>query len=581
MDFDHSYNGFLGSKSPAPQQQGYSMNKLVCSFRSDLPNEIDFGMQVATLLANTDNFTWSQDYPIIDAICSSLHAFVSVCEDESNDYSYTKFWYNILGPNSSNEFLRAAACPPDIDPSFVNFESFEDDSHSKDPRIYKRIKSAAEIIKQFSLTANQKTNGENYNVNKKKKPKVSPHLLKFVSLLIHCSDKTLNLLGLDILSNIASKLCKVPERTNDVVCAKLVRMFQEYCVDCIIRPDGDIYLINRSIEVISRIIASSSLRVSSSIINLLLEKDLVARIEQFLTSYYDITLFLSALECCYRISRHQPNLLAGKTKYLVKILVNLLDCDDYRYFTSRALKRIKLIDEDSDEQPENNTTQSQVNALKPSQNNSQPPTISVQPLTYNVTPLTNNSPPPVPQTKEYICEWDNCNMKFTDTKKVYPHVFGAHIEALAPDSTCSCLWSGPNGSGPGCLTKRPKFSLLTHLNDFHCSHVALERALNRSQPIRPPELPVYEPDAALAAVKRGTNSHMELTNGSRTQIQSALSVSVRLTAALILRNLASQSLEVKQALENYEQLLSEICMTNGRDESKIIAECLSLISDSK
>ena len=27
----------------------------------------------------------------------------------------------------------------------------------------------------------------------------------------------------------------------------------------------------------------------------------------------------------------------------------------------------------------------------------------------------------------------------------------------------SCIWGGPEGKGPGCQAKRPKFSLLTHI----------------------------------------------------------------------------------------------------------------------
>ena len=30
----------------------------------------------------------------------------------------------------------------------------------------------------------------------------------------------------------------------------------------------------------------------------------------------------------------------------------------------------------------------------------------------------------------------------------------------------NCLWGGAEGRGPGCLSKRPKLSLLTHLQVF-------------------------------------------------------------------------------------------------------------------
>lgn len=675
------------------------MNKLICSFKSDLPNEIDFAMQVATLLANSDNFIWSKDYPLVDAICSSLHVFSCICEDSSTCYCYPKFWHKILIKHASNIYLQASTLPPDMEQTFLNFEMLQDHELKNHNKIYKRIKTAAELIKQFSMTTGTSKAGNteptkediNYFLMKKKKLKAPPSLLKFVSLLLFCDDAPLNLIGLDILSNTASKLSKIPEMTDDIICSKLVQMFQERCVDDISRLDGDIYIVNRSLEVVSRLISSSSKNVSSTTINLIVERNLVQRIEQFLTSHYDVALFLSALECCYRISRHQPHLLiSSKTRYLMKILVNLLNCDDSRYFTPRALKRIKLIDEEdltvlspkplqqlqpqlqqasqvrpqtvprqeqqaqvqqrqeskpvqrceSAPQPANSTTvqprlepktqaqQQNQPQLEPqsqpqpqTQAQSLPPTQQSQPAPQQPQPIQeqaqdtpqqqkqqtqpqqsqpgpevdsqNNSslalnkpveengniepemkPAPQPTKKEYACEWDNCEVKFTDAKQVYTHVFEIHIGPLDVNTISSCLWSGPSGLGPGCVTKRPKFSLLTHLNDYHCNPTALERAANRS-PIKPPEHPGYSPNAALLAIRRHANNQSDDTNGAR-NLQSPFSISVRLTAALILRNLATESSEMKQALENHEPLLSEICMTNGRDESKIIAECLSL-----
>lgn len=563
---------------PPPQQQGYNMNKLICSFKSDLPNEIDFAMQVATLLANTDNFLWSKDFQLVDAICSSLHVFICICGDTCNCYCYPKFWHRILTRNSGNPNLQAATVPPHMERSYVNFNTLQVHDLKDYTKIYRRIKTAAELIKQFSMTTgvshNEKNDLNNYNYHqpnhKKKKLKASPSLLKFVSLLLHCDDISLELIGLDILSNTASKISKVPEITDDPTCSKLVQMFQENIVERISRQDGDIYIINRSMEVVSKLISSSSKSVSSSITSLIIEKDLISRVEQFLTSHYDVSLFLSALECCYRISRHQPFLLtSGRTKYLLKILVNLLNCDDNRYFTSNALKRIKLVDEeDSSIQllgppiRVNPIRMNQVRMIPVRANN---PTAKLDQPTNNKSSENNEAPP-----KEYNCEWNSCNIKFTEPKQLYNHVFETHIGPLDTETVSSCLWSGPNGTGPGCVIKRPKFSLLTHLNDFHCNQVA------RAQPVKPPEHPGYAPNAAMLAIKRHANAHNDLTNGNKSQ--SPLSVSVRLTAALILRNLATESPDMKQALENHESLLSEICMSNGRDESKIIAECLSLFS---
>lgn len=784
-----------------------SLAKLVCSLKSDLPNEIDFAMQAATVLANSDNFIWSNDYPLVDAICSSLHVYSCVCKDDTSIFScycYPRFWHKILDEKSINlKHIQAATLPADLEQSYVDFINLKDHEQDDHDKIYKRVRTAAEIIKQFSLTCGIKSptsslttiretenfdqqqytnmNGDSniqyiqnqtsnqaqqqvptyqqqppmnqhnnsqilqnhnhlqpmssshqlnitnniammsnqmnqytYTVNqtKKKRPKSSPSLLKFVSLLLVSKDMPLYLIGLDILSNTASKLSKIPDLfTSDGNVTKYVQMFQQHCINNICCPDGDIYVIIRSIEVVSKLISSSSSRLSNAILHHINESGLIDRIEQLLTSRNDVNLFLAALECCYRISRHQPQLIAtGRAQPMTKILVNLLNCEEKMFFMPSALKRIALIgDEETSEWTQlpppkilaqktvdskkiaqmnpasspvrNNTlattnnirhSQIETNKLSPqkSQTLHQPMQVQTQTQTQtqNPSPLETHLPvqiqshqpvqnhstlnnktsqpqddkvanglimqnglpngqshnltqpthdhsenhnqaqtnsdqtkagaksaqsseqsqhssdqrPPQPPaeapSKEYICQWNTCNQQFTTPKQVYTHVFEVHIGSLAQNELSPCQWTGPNGAGPGCLTKRPKYSLLTHLNDFHCNPAALERALSRSDPIKPPVHPGYGPNAALLAIKRHACNTEK--NGSKIPSygSSPLSVSVRLTAALILRNLAKQSHEMKQALGNHEPLLSEICMTYGRDESKIIAECLSLFS---
>lgn len=709
---------------PTQGPQNHRFSKLICSFKSDLPNEIDFGIQIATILANSETFVWSTDYPVVDAMCSSLHTFACVCQTESTCYCYSRFWHKLLVTHSKNSYLTTAALPPEIDPAYMNFDTLEDHDLKDHLKIYARIKKAAELIMQFSMTTEvtkvdkKEETIYDYHRVKKKKQKASFPLLKFVSLLLHCDDMTFNTLGLTIISNTASKLSKVTNNSpNDQVCAKLIRMFQDYVVDSVVRLDGDIQIINRSIEAISNLISSSNKRVSSQAVNMIVEKNVVERIEQFLTCQYDVSLFLSALECCYRISRHHPNLLvASGRNYLIKLLVLLLDCEDKSFFKHSALKKIKLVEDDDNvldldigaetytnlqttthsvvpnsarqtasspaqpkvpfsALPSNPTpaptpspTPNQVpnqtvnlvgkslapaappippNATAPPQLNtntnlttattttattttttssntttatavtssSATPTTSITSTTITTSTIAatstttakstisaasntttiptgtttkntstvptpgSNSAPAAHLTEQYACDWNGCDKKFGEAKTVYNHVFEVHVGPIESGTLSSCLWSGPNGSGPGCLTKRPKYSLLTHLNDFHCNPIALGQAANRCQLIKPPEHPGYAPNAALHAIKRHANAQLEVSNNHKTKNNvSPLSVSVRLTAALILRNLATESSEMKEALENHEPLLSEICMSNERDEAKIIAECLSLFS---
>ena len=53
--------------------------------------------------------------------------------------------------------------------------------------------------------------------------------------------------------------------------------------------------------------------------------------------------------------------------------------------------------------------------------------------------------------------------KFTKANQVFKHVYDDHV--FGPPSTpiMSCLWGSNEGTGPGCQSKRPRLSLLTHL----------------------------------------------------------------------------------------------------------------------
>ena len=103
----------------------------------------------------------------------------------------------------------------------------------------------------------------------------------------------------------------------------------------------------------------------------------------------------------------------------------------------------------------------------------------------------------------------------------------------------SCQWGGPEGKGPGCLSKRPKLSLLTHLQvrarhscyclsswtfsnilflcrltqDFHCNANNLKQELLRRRQLQvmgttnillaaPPAHPGYAQNAAMLAIRR-------------------------------------------------------------------------------
>ncbi|RWS27149.1 AT-rich interactive domain-containing protein 2-like protein [Leptotrombidium deliense] len=191
----------------------------------------------------------------------------------------------------------------------------------------------------------------------------------------------------------------------------------------------------------------------------------------------------------------------------------------------------------------------------------------------------------------FVCEWNGCKRTFTNPSKVYIHVHDTHVSDTG--GMMSCQWGGPEGIGPGCQSSRPKLSLLTHLQDFHCNPSALHQAALRNQQIAntgstsvsppqpPPEHPGYAVNAALLAIKRHAINYVEPPVVQPVTPTTPLTASIRLTAALTLRNLCAHSTSIRRTLQSYEPYLNELCIIEGRDESRTIAQCLAVIIDNK
>uniref|UniRef100_A0A131YI15 AT-rich interactive domain-containing protein 2 n=2 Tax=Rhipicephalus TaxID=426455 RepID=A0A131YI15_RHIAP len=132
--------------------------------------------------------------------------------------------------------------------------------------------------------------------------------------------------------------------------------------------------------------------------------------------------------------------------------------------------------------------------------------------------------------------------------------------------------------------KRRRLSLFTHLQDRHCNEQVLQiQAVRRQQisqfgkaslppPAQPPPHPGYAPDAALLAIRRHALAYYNHRDASDEK-ESALAKSIRLTSALIIRNLATYSSRARRYLRRYEQQLSTVAMS-PLESSRTIAQCL-------
>ncbi|XP_033217810.1 AT-rich interactive domain-containing protein 2 isoform X2 [Belonocnema kinseyi] len=233
-------------------------------------------------------------------------------------------------------------------------------------------------------------------------------------------------------------------------------------------------------------------------------------------------------------------------------------------------------------------------------------------------PSTSQQPEPKTITikidpNAFLCEWRGCLRQFKSSHDVYLHVCEAHCPNGGEEILC--LWSSCDN------LKRRRFSLMTHLYDRHCN--ADTMSMRRKQltvsgktdvlttipttttatPISTANHPGYAPNAAFHAIKRhalefvnpkelmqrpakpaaaitSSSSPRPGQNPSPEQDdnEGPVTKSIRLTAALILRNLVIYSAHGRRHLRAYEPHLAGVALSNV-ESSRTIAQVLYDMND--
>ncbi|XP_019620790.1 PREDICTED: AT-rich interactive domain-containing protein 2-like [Branchiostoma belcheri] len=176
----------------------------------------------------------------------------------------------------------------------------------------------------------------------------------------------------------------------------------------------------------------------------------------------------------------------------------------------------------------------------------------------------------------FICLWYNCESWFDTPNQVFVHAVRAHV---LPSNKGQCLWEGCEP------IKRQPWSLISHLQDKHCSKEALQVALQVFQqrqtsgaraptPQGPPREIQCPPNAAFLAIRRMTPYQTPQKDWE--EKEGPITKSVRLTATLILRNVAKHSIEGRRKIQRYEEHLSYLALSN-LESANFVAKCLGFV----
>ncbi|ODM91680.1 SWI/SNF nucleosome remodeling complex component [Orchesella cincta] len=175
----------------------------------------------------------------------------------------------------------------------------------------------------------------------------------------------------------------------------------------------------------------------------------------------------------------------------------------------------------------------------------------------------------------YLCEWGDCNSRFLEKKQLRWHFYQTHCPKNGFTEKLSCLWRGKHSSSSpmSCQSPRSIFSLMSHLEE-HYSDTALEAALHKRKNKMATSVAVPGVNLVQEALKQVSATQME----TMPEKEDDLTKSIRLTAALALRNLAKDSFEAKRSLKHHESHFVEVAM-RGLECSGAISQLLYYLNE--
>ncbi|XP_071941870.1 uncharacterized protein [Antedon mediterranea] len=184
----------------------------------------------------------------------------------------------------------------------------------------------------------------------------------------------------------------------------------------------------------------------------------------------------------------------------------------------------------------------------------------------------------------YLCEWKGCKKSYNKAKSLWVHASKEHVTSDVYRGICE--WNGCD------RVKRQVWSCVSHLQDKHCTEVALaaasakrtEQMLRQQstppshasspspQPQSVPQAPViYNAHNAYHAIRRSL--HVPALKDLLGESEGPVTKSIRITAALILKNIAKYSPEGRRMLRHHEFHLARIVISQA-ESSSTLAKCL-------
>ncbi|XP_042324040.1 LOW QUALITY PROTEIN: AT-rich interactive domain-containing protein 2 [Sceloporus undulatus] len=422
----HSVSDFLR------QSYGLSMdfnspndyNKLVLSLLSGLPNEVDFAINVCTLLSNESKHVMQleKDPKIITLLLANagvfddtLGSFSTVFGDEwkeKTDRDFVKFWKDIVEDNEVRDLISDRNKSQDTASEDWIWESL-----FHPPRKLgindiegQRVLQIAVILRNLSF--------EEGNV---KLLAANRTCLRFLLLSAHSHFISLRQLGLDTLGNIAAELLLDP------VDFKTTHLMFHTVTKCLMSRDR--FLKMRGMEILANLCKAED---NGVLICEYVDQESYKEIICHLT-LPDVLLVISALEVLYMLTEMGEVACTkiAKVDKSIDTLVCLVSMD-IQMFGPDALSAVKLVEHQST----NHQVLSEIRPQAVEQVSSQ---AHAPPVPASRTPQHVAPPPGIVEidSEKFACQWLNAHFEVnSDSSVSRAEMYSEYL------STCSKLARG-------------------------------------------------------------------------------------------------------------------------------------------
>ncbi|XP_007238011.3 AT-rich interactive domain-containing protein 2 isoform X3 [Astyanax mexicanus] len=367
-------------------------NKLVLSLLSGLPNEVDFAINVCTLLSNESKHTMQLEKEpklitlllahagVFDDSLGSFSAVFGMDWREKTSRDFAKFWKDVVEDNEVKDLISDKSCTPQDTSEYSDVRALL----FRPPRNMgisdvegQRVLQVAIILRNLSFEeANVKLLAANRTC------------LRFLLLCAHCTFVSLRQLGLDTLGNVAGEL------QLDPVDFRTTHLMFHTITTCLMSRDR--FLKMRAMEILGNL---SKAEDNGVLICEYVDQDSYREVIALLT-LPDIMLVIASLEVLYQLTELGEITCSkiASVERSIDLLVRLVSVDLHT-FGPDALTAIKLI--------EHQSASSQAAEVRPQLVEQVPPPMQGTPVPVTRVPVQSTPPPGIVEVdgEKFTTQW--------------------------------------------------------------------------------------------------------------------------------------------------------------------------------